>query len=67
MAHKELKEALRSVDKVLTDQRVEHGQRDQLLKARCELVKFARGGKADRHRVFRSTQLIAEVLLELLE
>jgi hypothetical protein len=65
MARKELKEVLRSIDKVLTDRRVEHGQRDQLLKARRELVKFARGGKADRHRVFRATQLIAEVLLEM--
>jgi hypothetical protein len=66
MAKKELKAVLRSIDKVLTDRRVEHGQRDRLLKARRELVRFATSGKkVERHKVLRATELIAEVLLEM--
>jgi hypothetical protein len=63
---KEHKEALRLIDKVLlTDPRLEHGQRDQLLKARRELVKLATHGKLDRRNVFRVVEVIATVLLEI--
>ena len=62
---KELKEALRLIDKVLTDPRVERGQRDQLLKARRELVKLATRGKLDRRNVFRVVEMVATALLDI--
>jgi len=65
MATRELREVLRLIDKVLTDRRVDEGQRDRLLRARRELVKHGNGGKADRVRVLRATRLISEVLLEI--
>jgi hypothetical protein len=65
VASKELKVALRLIDKVLTDPRVEQGQRDQLRTARRELVHLATGGKLKRRDVFRCVEMIASVLLEI--
>ena len=65
MAKKELREVLRLIDRVLPDPRVEQGQRDQLQKARRELVKLATSGKSKRQDVFRVTEMIAKVLLEI--
>jgi hypothetical protein len=65
MANQELKGALKSINKVLTDLRVNSGQRDQLLKARRELEKLARTGKLERRKVFRAVQMIADVLVEI--
>src|SRR2546423_479466 len=65
MAKKELREALRLIDKMLPDPRVEQGQRDQLQKARRELVKLAASGKPKRRDVFRVVEMIAKVLLEI--
>jgi hypothetical protein len=65
MATKELKAALRQITAVLTDPRVNPGQRDRLLKARRELENIARSGKGDQRRFGRTIQLIAVVLLEI--
>ncbi len=67
MKSKELKEALRLITKVLTDPRLGPGQGDQLQKAKRELVAVARSGKLDRQRVFRAIEIVATVLLELVE
>jgi hypothetical protein len=64
---KELKEVLRSITKVLTDPRIAIGQRDQLLKAKLELVKLATSGKLERRQVFRAVEMIAKVMLEIVE
>jgi hypothetical protein len=65
MANKELREVLRLIDRVLPDPRVEQGQRDQLQKARRELVKLAASGKPKRREVLRVVEMIAKVLLEI--
>jgi hypothetical protein len=65
MANKELREILRLIDRVLPDPRVEQGQRDQLQKARRELVKLAASGKPKRREVLRVVEMIAKVLLEI--
>lgn len=62
-----LKEALRLITKVQTDPRVGPGQGDQLQKAKRELESIARSGKLDRQRVFRAVEIVATVLLELVE
>jgi hypothetical protein len=67
MKHKELEQALRLITKVLTDPRVEIGQGDRLRKAKRELVRVARSGKVDEHKIFRAVQVIAAVLLEIVE
>jgi hypothetical protein len=67
MAKSTLKEVLRSIDVVLTDKRVGPGQRDQLLKARRELVRFAKSGKVGKHRLLLAAKLIADVLLEIVK
>ena len=67
MQHEGLKEALRLITKVLSDSRVRPDQRDQLLRAKRQLEVVARSGKVDRERVFRSVQIVATVLLEIVE
>jgi hypothetical protein len=66
MAKKELKEAMRMITKLLTDPRVDIGQRDQLMSARRELVKLAKSGRPERRRLFRAVEKISMVLLEML-
>lgn len=65
MRHRELKETLRLMAKVLNDSRVEPGQRDQLERARRELVAVARSGKLDSRRIFRAVAIVARVLSEI--
>jgi hypothetical protein len=67
MKTKELEQALRLITKVLTDPRVGPDQGDQLRKARRELVTVARSGKVDQQKVFRAIELIAAVLLQIVE
>ena len=67
MKSKELERALRSINKVLADPRVEPDQGDLLRKARRELEVVARSGKVEQQKIFRATQLIAGVLLEIVE
>lgn len=67
MKNEELKQALRLITKVLTDSRVGPGQGDQLQRAKRELAAVARSGKLDRQRVFRAIEIIATVLLDLVE
>jgi hypothetical protein len=66
MAKKELKEVTRKIAELLTDPRVDTGQRDQLRSARRELVKLAKSGKLERRRVFRAVEKISKILLEML-
>jgi hypothetical protein len=66
MAKKELKEVTRMIAELLTDPRVDVGQRDQLRSARRELVKLANSGKLERRRVFLAVEKISKVLLEML-
>jgi len=67
MAKKELKAALRAISAVLNDPRIEQGQRDQLLTLRRALEGFARSGKVDRQKVYRIIELVANVLLDVVE
>lgn len=67
MKHEELKDALRLITKVLTDSRVGPDQGHQLQKAKRELEAVARSGKLDKQRVFRAVEIVAAVLLELVE
>ncbi len=62
-----LKEALRLITKVQTNPRVGPGQGDQLQKAKRELESIARSGKLDRQKVFLAIEIVATVLLELVE
>jgi hypothetical protein len=64
---KEPKEVLRLITKVLTDPSIAIGQRDQLLKAKLELAKLATSGKLERRQVFRAVEMIAKVMLEIVE
>ena len=64
MASRELREVLRLIDRMPSDPTKEHGQRDQLQRARRELVKLASRGKLKRHDVFRVVEMIAKALLE---
>jgi hypothetical protein len=67
MKSKELEQALRLINKVLDDPRVRPGHGDQLRKAKRELVTVARSGKVEQQRVFRAIELIAMVMLEIVE
>lgn len=63
----ELKEALRLITKVLNDPRLGPGQGDYLRKAKRELEAVARGGKVDGARLFRAVEIVATVLLQIVE
>ena len=67
MAKKELKAALRAISAVLNDPRIDQGQRDQLLKVRREFEGFARSGKVDKQKAYRIIEVIANVLLDVVE
>ena len=67
MKSNELKEALRLITKVQNDPRLGPDRGDQLQKAKRELVAVARSGKLERQRVFRAIEIVATVLLELVE
>jgi hypothetical protein len=65
MKHEELREALRTLTKVLTNPRLGPDQGEQLQRAKRELEAVARSGKLDRARVFRAVAIVAAILLEL--
>lgn len=67
MKVKALNEALRLVSKVSSDPRISSDQRDQLLKARRELENVARSGKLDGKRIFLAVEIVASVLLGIVE
>ena len=67
MKSKELERALRSINKVLADPRVDSDQGDLLRKARRDLETVARSGKVEQQKIFRAADLIARVLLEIVE
>lgn len=67
MRNNELNAARRLITKVLANPKVRPGQRDELQKAKRELDKVARSGKLDKDRIFRATEKIAAVLLEVIE
>lgn len=64
MKSKELKETLRLVTKVLRNSRLEPGQRDQLERARRDLLNIARSGKLEKEKLFRAAEIIAKVMSE---
>jgi hypothetical protein len=67
MKAEELKEALRLIRVVSNDPRLGPGQRDQLQKARRELEVVSRTGKAQQRRAFRAVEIVATVLLDIVE
>ena len=67
MKTKELNAARSLISKVSAKPGIGPDQRDQLLKAKREFDKIAQSGKLDRARVFRATELICTVLLEIVE
>ena len=67
MKHKELKAARRFITKVLANPSIGPDQRDGLRKAKRELDKITNSGKLDRDRIFRVTEMIASILLDVVE
>jgi len=65
--HDDVKEALRSLTKVLADSKVGPGHGKKLESAKRELLTVARSGKVERRRVFRIVENVATVLLEIVE
>ena len=59
--------ARRMITKVLAKPGLRPDQRDRLQRAKRELKKIAQSGKLDRRRIFRATESIAAVLLEVIE
>jgi hypothetical protein len=64
---KELKQALGMISKVLADPRCKPGCGDQLRKARRELETVLRSGKLEQGRLFRAVEIVATVLMEIVE
>jgi hypothetical protein len=60
-----LKQALREITKVFVDPRLRPGQRDRLRKAKRELEVSMRSGKLEERRLFRAVEIVAGVLLEI--
>lgn len=67
MRSKEWKEVRRKLTKVLSDPRLESGQRERLRRFQRELDKIQRSGRPDEDRLRRVIEGIADVLLEVLE
>lgn len=67
MKSNELNAARRLITKVLANPGMDSGQRDRLRRAKRELDKIAQSGKLDRARIFRATETIADVLLDVVE
>lgn len=65
MKTKELKAALCWISKVQRDPRIGPDRGDQLQKAKRELEVIAQSGKLDQHRLFRATETIARILLDV--
>ena len=67
MKYTELNAARRFITKVLAQPSIGPGQRDELQKAKRELDKIAQSGKLKKDRIFRVTEAISRILLEVLE
>jgi hypothetical protein len=67
MKTSELNAARRIITKVLAKPSVGPGQRDDLQKAQRELDKIAQSSKRVRDRMFLATELISQVLLDVIE
>jgi len=67
MKDQELKEVLRKVTKALSDSGMKPDHRDQLQSAKRELMAVAASGKLEKARLFRATDVIAGVMLEMLQ
>lgn len=67
MKSTELNAARRLITKVLAQPNVGPGQRDELRKAKRELDKIAKSGKLQKDRIFRVTEAVCRILLEVLE
>ena len=63
----ELKSVLRLITKAQNDPRVGQDGRNRLRKAKEELLAGAHGGKVDERRVCHGAELVALVLIEVLE
>lgn len=66
MSKRAQREVLRKIDRVLSDPRVNADQRDQLLQARRALAQVARSGRLNRQKVYRLTDQMATVLLDVI-
>lgn len=67
MKSNELKAARRFITKVLANPSIGPDQRDELQKAKREIDKITSCGKLDRDRIFRLTEMISSVLLDVIE
>lgn len=67
MKSEALKQTLRLITKVFTNPRVGPDQRDQLQRAKRELEAVARSGKVDERKIYRATEIVATVLLQIVE
>ena len=67
MKYEELKQALDLLTKLLANPSIEPIRREQLRRAKRELEEVLRTGKLDRQRVFRVIELLATVLLEIVQ
>ena len=67
MRNRALNAARRLITKVLANPKIGPSQRDELQKAKRELDKIAHSGKLDKDRIFRVTEMISAVLLEVIQ
>lgn len=67
MKRKALNEVLSKVTKVLLDPRLRPDQSDRLRRAKRELEKFLQSGKVDERRLIHAIEIVATVLLELVQ
>lgn len=67
MRYKELKAARRLITKVLANPSIGPDQRDELQRVKREISKITSSGKLDRDRIFRITEMISSVLLDVIE
>jgi hypothetical protein len=64
---KELRQALSKISKVLADPRCKPGYGDRLRRAKRELEIVMRSGKLEQGRLFRAVEIVATVLMEIVE
>jgi len=64
--NKDAKLALRLMTDVLSNPRLKPDDGNQLRKAQRELMLMARSGKVERRKLFRTVQIISQILQNLL-
>lgn len=67
MAIEELERVRGKITRVLADPRCKPGYGDRLRKAKREFETVSRSGRLDRNRLYRAVEIVAEVLVEILE